>query len=100
MVEHLVLFQFNELITPEKEEELVQKLLSFKGRIPGLVEITAGLNVTEEIDKEQGYRLGLRATFENQEALRAYATHPVHEEFHQLLKDVVKNVIVADYPIS
>jgi hypothetical protein len=100
MVEHLVLFQFNELITPEKEEELVQKLLSFKGQIPGLVEITAGLNVTEEVDKEQGYRLGLRATFESQEALREYATHPVHKEFHQLLKDVVKNVIVADYPIS
>jgi hypothetical protein len=54
MVEHLVLFQFNELITPEKEEELVQKLLSFKGRIPGLVEITAGLNVTEGVCHTSG----------------------------------------------
>ncbi|WP_332697630.1 Dabb family protein [Halalkalibacter lacteus] len=52
MIEHLVLFQFNDSITPEKEEELVQKLLSFKGQIPGLVEVTAGLNVTEEVDKE------------------------------------------------
>lgn len=100
MYEHLVIFKFNDAITPEREQELLAKLLAFKGRIPGLVELTAGMNVTEETGNRHGYSLGLRATFESLEALRAYGPNPIHQDFVQGLAGVLENVVVVDYPIA
>ncbi|NBD23816.1 Dabb family protein [Paenibacillus glycinis] len=100
MFEHLVIFKFNAAITPEREQELIGKLLAFKGQIPGLVEVTAGLNVTEETDNKHGYSLGLRVTFESREALRAYGPHPLHQDFVKGLAGVLENVVVVDYPIQ
>ncbi|GGF96003.1 Dabb family protein [Paenibacillus abyssi] len=99
MFEHLVTFKFNNKITPQKQQELLHLLLSFKGHIPGIVDLTAGINVTEETDNQQGYTLGLRVTFENQEALRQYGPHPVHQQFVQSLDGIIDNVIVVDYPV-
>lgn len=100
MYEHMVFFKFNEKITPEKEQELLKKLLALKGSIPGIIELTAGFNVTEEEDRKQGYTLGLRVTFESKKALQAYGPHPDHQEFVQSLSDVAADVIVVDYPIG
>lgn len=100
MFEHLVTFKFNEKYNPEIEKQLLDILLSFKDRIPGIVDLTAGVNVTEETEHMQGYMLGLRVTFQDREALRQYGPHPVHQQFVQLLDGIIENVIVVDYPIA
>ncbi|MBM7570065.1 Dabb family protein [Aquibacillus albus] len=100
MYDHMVFFKFNDSLTAEKEEELLGKLKAFKGVIPGIVELTAGVNVTEEKERGQGYTLGLRVTFEDEEALKQYGPHPVHQDFVKSLKGVIEDVIVVDYPIS
>ncbi|WP_219835625.1 Dabb family protein [Paenibacillus sp. R14(2021)] len=100
MFEHLVIFKFNAAITPEHEQELLNKLLALKGVIPGIVDLSAGMNVTEETDNRHGYSLGLRVTFENQDALRAYGPHPAHQDFVQALGGVLENVVVVDYPVT
>lgn len=99
MYEHLVLFKFNDSLTPAKEQELLGKLKDFKGMIPGIVELTAGINVTEEKERVQGYTLGLRVTFNNKAALSEYGPHPVHQNFVQSLDGVIEDVIVVDYPV-
>src|SRR5690554_2931842 len=96
--EHIVIFKFNTKATTAKQQELVNQLLAFKGRIPGILDISAGINVTEEVDKIRGYTLGLRVTFEDQSSLRAYGPHPVHQEFVKSLDGIVENVVVVDYP--
>ncbi|MFH5181889.1 Dabb family protein [Paenibacillus sp. TAB 01] len=100
MYEHIVCFKFNERFQPEMEKGLLEALLSFKGRIPGIVDLTAGINVTEETGNIHGYTLGLRVTFENQEALRAYGPHPAHQQFVGMLDGILDNVVVVDYPIA
>jgi hypothetical protein len=35
MYEHLVVFKFNTNVTPIKQQELLDQLLSFRDRIPG-----------------------------------------------------------------
>ena len=100
MYEHLVLFKFNDTLTSAKQQELLGRLRAFKGTIPGIVELTAGINVTEEKEKVQGYTLGLRVTFENHAALREYGPHPVHQGFVQSLDGVIADVIVVDYPVA
>ncbi|MEK3725468.1 Dabb family protein [Paenibacillus sp. FSL H8-0034] len=100
MYEHIVAFKFNKNYKPEHEKQLLESLLSFKGRIPGVVELTAGVNVTEETDNIRGYTLGLRVTFEDKQSLQQYGPHPVHQQFVQLLDGIIESVIVIDYPIS
>ncbi|SEN94201.1 MULTISPECIES: Dabb family protein [unclassified Paenibacillus] len=99
MYEHLVAFKLNDKITTVKQQELVAQLLALQEQIPGIVDLTAGVNVTEETDHIQGFTLGLRVTFEDQEALRAYGPHPAHQAFVTSLNEWVENVIVVDYPI-
>ncbi|AIQ14594.1 Dabb family protein [Paenibacillus durus] len=98
MYEHLVLFKLNTNVTPAKQQELLDQLLSFRDRIPGISDISAGINVTEETDNIHGYTLGLRVTFDNLESLRSYGPHPAHQEFVKSLDGLLENVIVVDYP--
>ncbi|HHQ2481146.1 TPA: Dabb family protein [Bacillus cereus] len=97
--EHLVFFKWNEFITQEKEQEILKELLSFKECIPGILELSAGLNVLKENEITQGYTMGLRITFESKEGLESYDTHPVHQIFKEHIKEVYDNCIVFDYPI-
>ncbi|WP_091011928.1 MULTISPECIES: Dabb family protein [Paenibacillus] len=99
MFEHLVVFKFNDKTTLAKQQELVDQLLALQEQIPGIVGLTAGINVTEETDRIQGYTIGLRVTFEDQEALRAYGPHPAHQAFVASLDGWVEDVIVVDYAI-
>ncbi|HWJ78556.1 MULTISPECIES: Dabb family protein [Bacillaceae] len=100
MYEHMVFFKFNEFLTPEKEKELLGRLNSFQDKIPGIKELTAGFNVTEEVENMKGFTLGLRVTFENKNALDNYGPHPVHQEFVGSLEGVIEDVVVVDYPFA
>ncbi|MFC9709744.1 Dabb family protein [Paenibacillus sp. NPDC056933] len=99
MFEHLVVFKFNDKITSDKQQEFVAQLLALQEQVPGIVDLTAGVNITEETDRIQGFTIGLRVTFEDQEALRNYGPHPAHQAFVASLNGWVENVIVTDYPI-
>ncbi|MBD2844050.1 Dabb family protein [Paenibacillus sp. IB182496] len=98
MYEHLVVFKFNTDIIPGKQQELLDQLLGFRGRIPGIIDISAGINVTEETDNIHGYTLGLRVTFDSLESLRSYGPHPAHQQFVASLDGMLDNVVVVDYP--
>lgn len=99
MYEHLVVFKLKPETPYERLQELVEKLLAFRGQIPGMKALSAGINVTEETDNAHGYGIGLRITFQDQESLRAYGPHPVHQEFVRSLDGLVENVVVVDYPV-
>jgi hypothetical protein len=99
MYEHIVLFKFTKNITPEKEQDLLGQLKEFKGNIPGIVELTAGVNVTEEVENQHGYTLGLRVTFKDKRDLDNYLPHPTHQEFVSSLNGIIDQVVVADYQI-
>ncbi|WP_226035133.1 Dabb family protein [Aquibacillus saliphilus] len=100
MYEHMVFFKFNGSLTQMKEEELLRKLKALKGEIPGIIELTAGRNVTKEKQRGQGYTLGLRVTFEDKKALDKYGPHPAHQNFVKSLDGVIDDIIVVDFPIQ
>ncbi|MEH7250813.1 Dabb family protein [Neobacillus niacini] len=99
MYEHIVMFKFNKNISPEKEQDLLRQLKKLKGNIPGIIELTAGVNVTEEVENQHGYTLGLRVTFKDKRDLDNYLPHPIHQEFVSSLNSVIDQVIVSDYQI-
>lgn len=98
--QHIVFFKFNEKSTNEYEQCLLNLLLSFKKTIPGIVELTAAFNETDELDRIQGFRLGLQIIFEDKQALIEYATNPNHLYFQEQLAPVFENAIVIDYPLK
>ena len=98
LFEHMVLLKFKPDVSIAEQEDAVRRAQNFKGEIPGIVDLSAGINVTEEIEHTQEFTLGVRVTFENQQACREYIQHPLHQIFLQSIGPFVDGIIVMDYP--
>ncbi len=96
---HQVLFRFKEPLAPETAHDLTETLLALPAEIAGILDISAGINETEETLNSHGYTLGLHVSFESRQALRAYQPHPAHQAFIQKLNGLVESVVVMDYPV-
>lgn len=78
MVHHIILWKIKEGKTTEEKKMIKEGvkagLEGLAGQIPGLVEI----KVQTESLASSNADLMLDSTFENEEALKNYATHPAH----------------------
>ncbi|WP_339264751.1 Dabb family protein [Paenibacillus sp. FSL K6-1330] len=100
MFEHIVLLKFKPDVSIEAKESAIKRAHDFKGNIPGIVELSAGINVTEEVEHMQGFTLGIRVTFEDQKACRDYIQHPLHQSLLQSIGPFVEGIVVMDYPFA
>lgn len=99
MYEHLIIFKFQSDVTSAEKSELTHQLLEFKDKIPGIIDLSAGVNTTEETQHIHGYTIGMRVTFESLQASRDYLKHPVHQDFLATNEGIIENIIVVDYSI-
>lgn len=78
MVKHIILWKIKEDIDNAQKEviksEVKAGLEGLKGKIPGLMDI----HVQTESLPSSNADLMLDSTFEDEEALKAYAVHPEH----------------------
>ena len=78
MVKHVILWTLKEEYSDQEKEEIKagikEGLEGLKGQIPGLVDIKVYTNGLSSSNTD----LMLDSTFENEEALKNYATHPAH----------------------
>ena len=78
MIKHVILWKIKEGKSAKEKEEIkanVKKgLEGLAGQIPGLLEIKVQ---TESLESSTA-DLMLNSSFENQEALKSYASHPAH----------------------
>lgn len=78
MVKHIVLWKLKEELSKEEKDkvkkEIKEGLLGLKGKIKEIVEI----KVNTEGMEGSTVDVLLDTVFENEEALKAYATHPDH----------------------
>ncbi len=93
MVKHIVFFKLKE-DTPEGREALREKLLSLADRIDFIREIEVGINFK---DSERAYDVALITVFDDEDALRRYATHPYHLQVIDYIKQVVSDTKVVDF---
>lgn len=97
MIEHVVLFKFNDQTTDEQKNEAIQKLTSLKNKIPGIVDLQAGVNFS---DRSKGYELGLNVRFEDQEALEQYGPHEEHQKVVSYLKEIgMSDILALDFEL-
>lgn len=100
MYEHIVLLKLKPNFTIDEHEEVVKLTHAFKDKIPGIVDLSAGINVTEEVEHKQDYTLGIRVTFTNRQACRDYIQHPLHQSLLQQVGPFVEGIVVMDYPFA
>ena len=78
MVKHVILWTLKDQYSGAQMEEIKagikEGLEGLKGQIPGLVDIKVYTNGLSSSNTD----LMLDSTFENEEALKHYATHPAH----------------------
>lgn len=97
MVEHIVIFKFNETTSVEQQTEAIGKLKNLKNEISGIADIQAGLNFS---DRSQGFQVGLTVRFEDKQALEAYGPHEKHQEAVSYLKEIgLSDIVVVDFEL-
>lgn len=78
MIKHVILWTLKDEFTEEEKVKIVagikEGLEGLAGKIPGLIDIKVN---TEKLASSNADVM-LDSTFESEEALKAYATHPEH----------------------
>ena len=98
MLRHIIMFklkdQGSQVAKDQKLETLKKMINELEGRIPGLVSIGAGINVST---RNVAYDLVLVSEFRNEEDLGVYRIHPLHMEVVNYLKDIKEESAEVDY---
>jgi hypothetical protein len=91
MLTHVVCFKFADF---DAAAEAGRRLRAMKGRIPTLVYIDAGVDVTRN---DRSYDLALVTRFIGKAGLDAYEVHPVHQEVVAYIKTVAEATVAVDF---
>jgi len=93
MIKHIVMWKLRD---KADAVEIKARLEALKGKIPGLLNIEAGIDFLES---EQSADLVLYAELQNREALEAYQSHPDHQAVVPLVKAAAVARTVVDYEV-
>ena len=74
MVKHVILWQLKDELTTEEKTIIKKEMEALVGKIPGLVE----MKIQTEYLASSNAEVMLDSTFEDEAALKVYATHPKH----------------------
>jgi hypothetical protein len=96
VVRHVVLFKFKDSATPEQLRGIEEKFRGLRARIPQILDLEWGTNVSPE-NHAQGYTHCFLLTFRDAAARDAYLPHPAHKEFGAQLGPILDKVLVVDY---
>jgi hypothetical protein len=97
MIIHIVLLRWNETASQEAINAVMTELRDLKDKIPGIVDVTSGVNFSE---RSKGFTHGLVYRFKDRAALDGYFPHPEHQRVVQkLLNPIRADTIIFDYEV-
>ena len=98
MIRHIVLWRLAEEARGHSKQENAREvkalLEGLNGRIPGLLRLEVGLDVSATADSSD---IALYSEFESREALDAYQSHPLHKEVMPMVREVRVERRVVDF---
>ncbi len=95
MIVHIVLFKWNYEASQDKIDEVMVQLRAMKGNIPGITELSCGVDFTGRAD---GYTHGLLVKFNTKEDLLNYGPHPVHRNVvDNFINPIRESILAFDY---
>jgi hypothetical protein len=97
-VVHIVAFKYKKAITDAKKKEVANALVALKGKIPQIVSIEHGTNISKE-GFEKGFHEAFIVTFANEKDRDIYLEHEEHKRFAKMLDGILadKGVFVFDF---
>ncbi|GGH75996.1 heme-degrading monooxygenase HmoA [Pullulanibacillus pueri] len=97
MIEHIVLFKFNEQTTNGQKEEAMKRLRELKNQLPGILDIQTNHNFS---DRGKGYTMGLTVRFESKADLEHYGPSDAHQAVVSYLKEIgMVDTLAVDFEI-
>ena len=100
MVKHIVLFKLKKELSEEVRTEVMNSfkegIENLKGRIEEIRCIEVGFNC----NADEAWHICLNSTFDDMDALRTYATHPLHLAVAGVLKPHVEARSCVDYEVE
>lgn len=98
---HVVAFKYKKAVPEAKQKEIAAALVALKGKIPQIISVEHGQNVSKE-GFDKGYNEMFVVTFANAKDRDIYLEHPKHKEFAKLLDDLLadKGVFVFDFVVK
>ncbi len=95
MITHVVLLKWKGGVDRKAIETARTELRALTGKIPGLLDVSAGDNCSS---RSQGYQFAAVMRFPDRAALDAYGPHPAHQRIVQeILKPIMTDILVVDY---
>ena len=97
MIKHIVFWKIDESLNKEEiANEMIEKLSSLQGQIPGLIHIEAGRDFN---GSPVAFDVALYSELESQEALAVYQDHQLHVAVKDYIGSVTIDRCVVDYTI-
>lgn len=96
LLRHIVLYKFRDDLPEAEVQEVVAAFQSLPGKIPEIVSLESGVNVSSE-GKSEGLTHGFVVTFRSEADLQTYLQHPAHLDYVSVVKNRREKVVVFDY---
>jgi hypothetical protein len=93
---HVVAFKFKDTATPEKITEVEKAFRALKTKIPVVVSIEAGTNISKE-NFDKGFTHAFIVTFNSEKDRDTYLVHAEHKNFVELALPSIADVFVIDF---
>ena len=93
---HVVSLKFKPDATKEQIKAVEESFAGLKEKIPGIVAMTWGTNVSPE-KHDKGFTHCFILVFDDEKARDAYLPHPDHKAFGKVLGPVMADVFVIDF---
>ena len=100
MIRHCVFIRFKPTISAAAKAGMFDEIAALKGRIPGLLAVHSGTNVSPEVGMDKGFSDGFIVDFDDSFARDAYLGDEEHKKIGAKLVaaalDGVKGILVFD----
>jgi hypothetical protein len=97
-LQHVVLFSWPEEPTAELAAQMRGYIESWPGVIPGIQALRFGRDLTDA--RTRGYQHLLYMEFDDEDDLRTYQAHPVHQEFLTWVIEQQITPLAFDYHLT
>lgn len=98
MIQHIVLFKFDDRTTKEQKEEGARRLRHLIHELPGILTIHAGQNYST---RSKGYSMALTVLFRSEEDHQNYTPSKEHQAVVSYLKQVgLIDSLAVDFEIG
>jgi hypothetical protein len=96
LLRHVVLFAFNDMVTPQRLKEIEDTFRALPEQIEEIHALEGGADVSVE-NLTRGFSHCFLVTFLSEADRNAYLPHPAHQEFVRLVEPYANKVLVVDY---